>query len=227
MTSFLKRGSRHKARGILIVAVGCLAIGLIGYGLWGLWNRHQAVHDPTVTIPAETVTHSTGMPNETPPEHACSNYHVADSQPRKIEVPSVDISGCIQKVGVDQNNAIAVPTNIHLAGWYVGSALPGEKGVSIIDGHVLGRYQDAIFKALKDIKPGDIIRIQFGDHSWKEFETIDTNSYPVKESKDPLFAQHPTADRQLTLITCSGAFDAKTQSYDRRTIVRAVYKAEN
>lgn len=197
-----------------------IALGFLGYGGWGLWQRYSATHAPTPIIPTEVVTHSTNEPEETPP--ACDDsYKVPANEPRKIEIPSIGVSGCIQKVGVDEKNAIAVPTNIHVAGWYINSPLPGEKGVSVIDGHVLGQYDDAIFAKLKDINAGDTIRIEFGDGSKKEFLVEDSHSYPVDEVMSHLFSPLEAVDNQLTLITCGGTFDRAAQTYDERIIVRA------
>lgn len=200
----------------------CLsAVGLIVYGLWGLGRSYERTHTPSAGIPAEVVTHSTDTPDETPPVEACDNYSVPDDQPRKIDIPSVGISGCIQRVGIDQHKAIAVPTNIHLAGWYTDSVAPGEKGVSIVDGHVLGRYQDAIFKNLADIQAGASISIQFGDYSWKIFEVIAVSSYPVDQVMTQLLVRRDGVSAQLNLITCGGNFDKSSQSYDQRVIVQS------
>ncbi len=209
----------HKRKNVLIAVVVVLASGLVAYGLWGLRERYQATHAPTPSIAAETISYSTDEPEETPPN--CDDYRVADHEPRKIEIPSIGVSGCIQKVAVDQKGAIAVPTNIHLAGWYVDSALPGQEGVSVIDGHVSGRYSDAIFTNLKNIKAGDAIRVQLGDGSWQQFKVTDKNSYSLDKMTGRLFDRLNGVNSQLTLITCGGRFDRASQTYDERIIVRA------
>lgn len=220
----LLSAQKNRPKAITKILALLLAAGLIAYGAWGLWQYYRATHGPTPDIASETVTYSTDEPDEIPPN--CDDYRVADDQPRKIELSRVNISGCIQKVGLDQHQAIAVPTNVHLAGWYVGSAVPGDKGISIIDGHVQGRYSDAIFGTLKDVRAGDIIRVQFGDMSWKEFETVDTNSYSVAETTRHLLGQLEDVDNQLTLITCTGTYDRQSQSYNQRILVRARHISE-
>lgn len=184
-------------------------------------QRHQTTHLPNPEIPTEVITHETEEPDETPPIEACRDYAVDDHLPRQIELPSVGASGCIQRVGVAADNAIAVPTNIHLAGWYVGSAIPGQPGVSIVDGHVLGRYNDAIFARLGELQPDEKIRIQFGDKTWKEFSVVSVDSYSVKQASEEQYKALPDVDKQLTLVTCGGTFDRLSQTYDRRVIVRA------
>lgn len=193
---------------------------MIGFGLWGFWQRHQTTNNPDPTIPTEVVTHSTDRPDETPPK-CDDSYTVPADQPRKIELPSLSVSGCIQPVGVDQENKIAVPTNIHVAGWFVDSVLPGDQGVSIIDGHVQGRYTEGIFKRLDELRPGDEVIVEFGDLSRQEFEAVSIGSYTVEQTSIEQYKALDGAERQLTLITCGGNYDPATQSYDQRTIVRA------
>ena len=168
------------------------------------------------------VTESIAAPEETRPTEACANYKVADAQPRKIEIDAVNVSACIQRVGLDQNNSIAVPSNIHLAGWYIDSPAPGKPGVSIIDGHVSGRYNDAVFVKLASVKENDSVRIQMGDMSWINYKVLSVGSYDLNGAGEALFKQLPSVDKQLTLITCGGKYDSQNQTYDKRVIVRAV-----
>lgn len=207
-------------RGFVISVILLVSLALISYGVWSLWGRYSRTHQTPVEIPLETITYSTNEPDESLP--LCDdNYDVLDDSPRAIEIVSQKISGCVQRVGIDQNNAIAVPSNVHLAGWYVNSPLPGQEGVSIIDGHVLGQYGNAIFTNLKDVREGEVVRIQFGDMSWKEFEIIQVLNLSIEETSSQMFEQLSDVERQLTLITCGGSFDKDSQTYERRVLVRA------
>lgn len=196
-----------------------VALGLIAYGVYGFWQKHQATNQPPDKKIDEIVTYSTDKPDETPLKN-CDNIKTPASNPKKIIIPSIGVDGCIQRVGVDQNKAIAVPTNVHIAGWYVNSSLPGEKGVSIIDGHVQGRYSDAIFGNIKNLTAGKNIKIIFGDGSQRDFEVVSVDSYSVKEASKQQYVQLQGVERQLTLITCGGRYDSKSDSYDKRVIIR-------
>jgi len=217
--SFLK--NKNQAVTLTIVVA---AIGLLGYGGYGFSQRYQATHSEGVTISQGTVTQSVATPEETSPSESCQGYQVEANQPRKIEIANINVNACIQRVGIDQHNAIAVPDNIHLAGWYVGSVRPAEKGVSIIDGHVSGRYSDAIFSDLQQVTPGDEIRIEMGDKTTHVFKVIDTHEYTVAETTDKMFDKIEQVESQLTLITCVGAYDEESATFDRRTVVRAELK---
>lgn len=218
LKSSIAKASNRGKYGLWFIIMA--AVGLIAYGAWGLWRYYYATHSPTLGISTNAVSHSTQQPDETPPD--CSDkYVVADKDPRQIELPSIKKSGCIQSVGIDQNTAIAVPSNVHLAGWYINSVRPGELGVSLIDGHISGRYSDAIFTGLDKIQPGQVIRIQFGDMSWKEFSVRQKEIRSANETAEVMMQQTQAISRQLTLISCGGRFNTSTQQYEDRVIVRA------
>jgi len=210
-----------KIRRLLLATVAVVAISLIVYGGHQLWQRWHYTHNPHPTIAKTIVTHSTSTPDETPNKDTCDDFSVPAWQPRKVIIPSIGVNSCIERVGIDQNHAVAVPTSIYLAGWFTGSALPGQPGVSLIDGHVLGRYNDAIFKDLKNLRAGDTITIQLGDKSLKQFTVQTTSTYPVAQVPVEMLKQLPGVQNQLTLITCGGTFDPHTITYDHRVIVRA------
>lgn len=116
---------------------------------------------------------------------------------------------------------MAVPTNIFFAGWYVNGASPGELGVSIINGHAGGRYEQGVFHEIKSLRVDDVINIQAGDLSWKAFSVRSIETYDVQEAAVPLYADDPLISEELHLITCDGVFDDATQTYDKRVIVVA------
>lgn len=166
----------------------------------------------------ETVRYTVDVPSEAP---IPDNYSVPDGQPLSIEVPVAGIKGFIQKVGIDQNQAVTAPNNVHLAGWFVDSVKPGEKGLSIIDGHVSGRSADGIFKGLPQVKPDDEIVITMGGGQKFTYKVLDTKTVPNEQAASVLFEQGPTISHQLNLITCSGQFDKASNSYKDRVIVSA------
>ena len=212
---------RHR-RVAMVAIILLIAIGLLGYAGHYIWQWRQATHNGTVTIPQETITYSTDQPDETPPDEACDRYTVPADQPRYIKIDGYDISGCIQKVGLDQHGAVAVPSNVHVAGWFTGGPVPGQSGVSLIDGHVMGRFGRAIFSDLQLIKAGDTISVQYGDQSWKTFTVQDSHAYAVADTDAHLFDALDGVSKQLNIVTCYGGYDHNTQQYDKRLIVRAV-----
>jgi sortase (surface protein transpeptidase) len=170
---------------------------------------------------ANVVTTDDSKPAETQPN--MDEYMVSADQPRRILIGVIGVSGLIQKIGLTSSNAISVPTNVHFAGWYTGSAKPGELGLSIIDGHVLGRYNDGIFKNLSNLNSGDVYQIEYGDKSIRNFEVVDVKTLPEKEAALYLLQQREGITHQLNLITCGGAFNASAKTYDDRVVVVSKY----
>lgn len=172
-------------------------------------------------IADETITYSIDRPSEKSSEAVSDDYVVPDNQPRLIKLPSIDVEGYIQRVGIDQNGAMAVPSNIHFVGWYIHGVAPGEKGLSIIAGHVNGRYSPGIFARLRELTPGTIFQIQMGDLSWREFRVFRIADYLVEDVTNELFKHDQTISFEIKLITCSGNFNSQYQTYDMRTIATA------
>lgn len=194
------------------------AVILIAVGLFGL-NDWRKVTTAPATLPTnETVASDTEEPTETKPSDI-DNYNVPADQPRRIILSSISSEGIIQKVGLNDKNAISVPGNIHFAGWFVDSVKPGENGLSIIDGHVSGRYADGIFKNLGKLTPGDKFEVEYGDLTKKTFEVVQVKSLPESESAKFLLSKDQSIEKQLNLITCGGKFNNSTQTYDDRVIV--------
>ena len=211
-TEILK--SRKNIRTILIIISSLLLV----IGLSQLFQHYQATNGAGDLPDANNViTKDTDVPEEKKPKD--SDYNVPANQPRRISLPTIDTEGLIQKVGINSNNAISVPSNIHFGGWYVESVTPGELGLSIIDGHVSGKYQDGIFKNLKDVKTGDTFSIEFGDLSRRNFEVVEVRTLPEAESAAFLLTKRDDIEQQLNLITCGGEFNKDKQTYNDRVVV--------
>lgn len=165
------------------------------------------------------ITYSTDDPDEVKPTSSYK-WRGSPDDPKKIILPSIDTEGYIQKVGIDQNQQIAVPSNIHIAGWFTNTVRPGQNGLSIIDGHVDGRSSDAgIFKKLKDLQADQEFTIQMGNDQSLKYKVLSVKSIKTEEAGSQLFSQNPDVMSQLNLITCGGKFDRDSRQYEERVIV--------
>ncbi len=170
---------------------------------------------------SNVVTYSTDKPSEDKPGDGYQ-WAGGPQDPKKILIPSVGIDAFIQNVGVDQNKEVAVPNNIHIAGWFVDSVRPGSAGLSVIDGHIDGVTQDgAVFKTLPNVQKDAEISVVSGDGSIKNFRVISSRTVPVEQAASVLFSQDPKVSSQLNLITCVGTFNTQTNRYADRIIVSA------
>lgn len=175
----------------------------------------------TVPMPnGPTITYSIDKPSEKKVDPN-SVYTVAANQPRRIILPSINSEGFVQAVGIDQHGAIAVPANIHVAGWFVQSVTPGDAGLSIIDGHIRGRYAGGIFEYLQAVHPGDSFIIEFGDLSLRNFSVISINQIKAADATSALHQKNSEISNQLNVITCGGKFNKILNAYEDRIIVVA------
>lgn len=139
--------------------------------------------------------------------------------PKKLKIQKLGIDNFIQQVGKNEKNEVAAPYNIYIAGWYRDSAKPGDKGLSIIDGHLDGYSKPGIFKDLKNLKPNDEINIEKGDSSVVKYKVMKVEEVDSDKAVNYLFSQSPKIKSQLNLITCGGNYDSNKKLYDKRIIV--------
>lgn len=201
----------------MLAIVACTSWGVVvAFGIVDYLRVSNGGNTPQPDV----LTSVSDEPSEQKPVIKDDEYVVPADQPRVVAVSKLGINAYIQRVGVDTLGAIATPNNIHIAGWYVNSKSPGEQGVSIIDGHVGGRYRAGVFERIHELAAGDSITVQFDDMSWKEFAVSDVAEYAKEETARPLFA--PAEGKVLRLITCGGNYDKNARTYSHRTIVTAM-----
>ena len=172
---------------------------------------------------SSAVTYSTDTPSEKRPEEEGYVWRGGPSEPKKLKIGSIEVDAFVQKVGVDQNKQIAVPTNIFLTGWFDQSQKPGERGLSIIDGHLDGRTtgSKAVFWRLGEMKKDQVVEVVFGNNSTRKFSVMTVETVPTQKAAAILFSQDPKVESQLNLITCTGTYDKSAKSYSERIIVTA------
>ncbi len=140
--------------------------------------------------------------------------------PRRFRIPSLGINAYVEHVGLDSENRMDVPRNIWNVAWYKLGAKPGERGNSVIDGHVDGPNTPAVFWTLKNVQLGSKIYVQDDKGEEKVFEVFDTGIYPYDQAPlDRIFGG--STDAQLNIITCTGVFDQSSHNYDRRFVAYA------
>jgi LPXTG-site transpeptidase (sortase) family protein len=211
----LARFIREYGVSLLLLSFGLL---LATIAVIQLADRRSA----TTTAPAlpdvlGVITEDSVNPDEVKPD--ISGFNVPEYLPRRIIMPSLSVSGLIQKVGRNNSDAISVPSNIHYAGWFTESVKPSSSGLSIIVGHVSGRYSDGVFKNITKLQTGDRIQVEYGDLTIKDFEIVDTVSLPESKSAQYLSTKRPNIEQQLNLVTCGGKFDNESGMYEDRVIV--------
>lgn len=154
-------------------------------------------------------------------------HKVAENEPQFLDVPKLNITGVrIQKVGVTETNILAFPANVHDAGWYTKSALPGaEAGVVLLSGHASSQYATAVFSQLSRLSPGDQLTVTRGDGETFTYEVHDIRKKSLvyvnqTGMKEMMKSVDPSKDG-LSIITDAGRWVPKFKTHDHRLLVRA------
>lgn len=162
---------------------------------------------------------------EQPPKDQLKTYQVAPDIPRIISIPSLGVKARVLSLGVDGSNRMETPKGIFDAGWYNGSAKPGESGATLISGHVSGPTMHGVFYDIKKLKDGDVISIEKGNSTKTEYvvKKIDKINADKVDMAKLLVSVDPSKSG-LNLITCGGKFDPATNHFEDRTLVYAVLR---
>ncbi|MCA9348329.1 class F sortase [Candidatus Saccharibacteria bacterium] len=198
----------------MILIIGLL---LVGIGLNALRNWHN-IQNAGVPSGNTVLVESTDAPSEQP---VPDTYNVPADKPLSIQLPTIEAEGYIEQVGVDKDNRMVVPGNVHMGGWYTKGVLPGDDGLSIIDGHVHGVYAKGIFYNLGKLKADDVFTVTFGDKSIRKFKVKQVQTVTTKQADKTLFIRDKTITKQLNLITCTGKYNKDSKTYDSRVIIVA------
>ena len=188
--------------------------------LW--WRFAPKTSAPaTAPQPQNVVTYSTNAPSEEPATAQTYRSSATGDQPKYMRLPTIHAEGYIEAVGLDQHGAVAVPSNINLAGWYVNTLTPGQNGLSVIDGHVNGQKLPGVFADLAKLAAEDTFEVELANGIIEHFTVKSVNQVPADTAATTLFSRDNSIFSQLNLITCGGDFDHAKGVYRDRIIVVA------
>ena len=144
---------------------------------------------------------------------------VAAVFPERIDIPSIDVSAPLMKLGLTKGGEVELPPfeKPKMAGWYEHSVVPGDEGPSVIIGHVDTKDAPAVFFKLRQLRKGQIVEVERSDGKTARYkvdsiEQVNKNSFPT----DRVYL-----DDGLKLVTCGGTFDYARHEYVDNIIVYA------
>jgi sortase (surface protein transpeptidase) len=138
-----------------------------------------------------------------------------------LSVPAIGVqTGPLLGLGLDEHGALEVPPDAHTAGWFTLGPTPGSTGPAVIAGHVDYAGVPGVFQRLRDLAPGDEIRVQRADGTTAVFSTYRVQRYP-KSAFPSQQVYGDTSGPELRLITCGGAFDEGTGHYRDNVVAYA------
>lgn len=165
-------------------------------------------------------------PSTLPPVPAQPDEGVPDvlaaSAPVTLRIPTIELSTDLLHLGLRENRTLEVPPGEpgSPASWYDQSPTPGERGPSVMLGHVNATDGgDGVFANLRELGPGDRIEVLREDGSTAVFEFRRGEAY-AKNEFPTLEVYGNTAGSELRLITCDG-HNPDTGEFDDNYVVYA------
>jgi len=147
---------------------------------------------------------------------------LARSAPVRIEIPALNVSAPVMRLGVASNGSVQVPPldSHDLAGWYDRSVTPGQRGSSVILGHVDSFTGSSVFFSIKTLRPGNMIDVVRANGSTAVFAVDGVQK--VGKSAFPASGVYGNVSfPSLRLVTCGGPFDSSTRQYLDNIVVYA------
>jgi len=140
------------------------------------------------------------------------------SLPVSLSIPAINLDTPLITTGQQADGAIQMPERYDIAAWYDKSPTPGERGPSIIAGHVDNWRGIGVFFRLKQLKYGDTFSVTRADGTTAKFIVLDVKDYSKKAfpSKE-VYGGIDYAG--IRLITCGGNFNHQTGAYDDNIVV--------
>jgi LPXTG-site transpeptidase (sortase) family protein len=222
----LKINKRHVlafVRTIIIVSI----LAVSGYLAWDTWLTNKTVQE-TFSNPAAAVAIDEAGPADVDTtslsNQAWAAYTVPADQARYIFLPTINTQARVLSVGVNSKGKIDAPKNANDAAWYDGSAKPGQEGQVFINGHTsFTPAYKAAFDNLPKLQVGDQIIIERGDGKQISYRVVNSETVSASKVDMKKVLNVPNGgSKGLTLMSCTGKFNYRTQSSDTRVIVYAV-----
>ncbi|MCX4825542.1 class F sortase [Streptomyces sp. NBC_01142] len=144
------------------------------------------------------------------------------SAPKRIAITDIAVDAPFTALSIGASGELNAPPpdDKNLVGWFRGGATPGERGTSIVAGHVDTKTGPAVFLQLSELKPGSKVYIAREDGTIARFEVDSVETFSKAHfPNDRVYADTPSP--QLRLITCGGNYDRKAKDYEDNVVVFA------
>ncbi|MFF0029770.1 class F sortase [Streptomyces avermitilis] len=144
------------------------------------------------------------------------------STPTRLLIPEIGVDAPFTDLAIGSSGRLKAPPadDVNLVGWFAAGVSPGERGASIIAGHVDTATSPAVFARLDALEEGDTFDVRRSDGITATFRVDDVENFSKDDFPDErVYAD--TADAQVRLITCGGDYDRSAKDYTENVVVFA------
>lgn len=171
--------------------------------------------------PAPAAAADTRVPQSAATASAEPSNALPFSVPERVVIPAIQVDAPVVSVGLDAAGWVDAPPpqDPNLAGWFSGAVSPGEKGTSVVVGHVDNTSGPAVFYGLGALKKGNTVEVRRKDGKTAVFEIYGVEVFAKSDFPgDRVYGSKGTPE--LRVITCGGGF-SKQHGYDGNVVVFA------
>ncbi|MFE9722853.1 class F sortase [Streptomyces sp. NPDC005794] len=194
----------------------------VGLGFLLVYNSFDA--SAGVPAPAVVSLPAPSKPASPTPSASASvpSPGLPRSEPERIRIKSIAVDAPFTPLSIGPSGQLDAPpaNDANLAGWFKDGATPGERGTSVVAGHVDTKTGPAVFLLLSTLKAGNTVDITRRDGAVASFKVDSVETFSKADFPDRrVYADNGRA--QLRLITCGGVYDKKEKDYKDNVVVFA------
>lgn len=146
-----------------------------------------------------------------------------NGSPVRIKIPKINVDAGFQYNGLTSDGTMEIPNNVVDVGWFTGSVHPGERGTSVITGHVAQirggvLTKPGVFFTLRDLRAGDTLAITNDKGESTTFIVRETRNFDPSADATDVFTSNDNG-AHLNIITCEGTWHPDQLSYSQRLVV--------
>ncbi|MFF4249052.1 class F sortase [Streptomyces sp. NPDC001822] len=204
-----------------------------GVGLVLLWPVALAVvlvslitslSPQTVSAPAPlpSQAHSPALPHTSPSPRPPVELSMLRAEPLRLQIPQLQIDAPFTDLEIGSSGALDAPPadDVNLVGWFADGPSPGERGTSVVAGHVDTATSPAVFAELSELDTNSRFNIHRDDGTTATFRVDSVETFPKDDfPNDRVYKNTP--DAQIRLITCAGDYDRSAKDYTENLVVFA------
>ncbi|MGW0784642.1 class F sortase [Streptomyces sp. NPDC002913] len=203
-------------------------VAAVGLGFLLVYNSFDASAGvpPTpsmVSLPAPSASSAPASPAPSASASASTApLELPPSEPERISIKSIAVDAPFTPLAIGPSGQLNAPpaNDPNLAGWFKDGATPGERGTSVVAGHVDTKTGPAVFLLLSTLKAGNTVDITREDGAVATFKVDSVETFSKADfPNDRVYADNGSA--QLRLITCGGVYDKKAKDYKDNVVVFA------
>ncbi|MEU3349045.1 class F sortase [Streptomyces sp. NPDC006700] len=144
------------------------------------------------------------------------------SQPTRLSIPDIGVDAPFTNLTVNASGQLNPPPadDTNMVGWFQGGPSPGERGASVVVGHLDTMTGPAVFAELDSLEPGAAVDITRADGTVAHFKVDSLDSFSKADFPDDKVYSDTTTP-QLRLITCGGNFNRISKDYEENVVVFA------